>query len=854
MSSRLLQFLAHFVKAWTWRMAWRESRTSRKRLLFFSTSIILGIAALVAIGSFGDSLQKAMEEQAKALLGTDLVLSSREAFSPAAEAFFESLGGRQSREISFSSMIYFTRTQDTRLVQVRALSGDFPFYGMIETAPAGAALEFRSGGGALVEESLLIQYSAEVGDLIRIGELTTPIVGRLKKVPGETVAFSTISPRVYLSLADLPKTGLLRAGSLARYKVYFKFPAGTNIPLLVENIRPKVNAFRLAYNTVEKRKKDLGNSMENLSNFLNLVGFVALLLGGIGIASAVHVHIQQKFDTIAVLRCLGCSTGQTFAIYLLQGLALGLLGTLVGATLGIVIQFALPRIMADFLPLAVSFNVSWPAVIKAMGIGLCIALLFSMLPLLSVRSISPLAVIRSFYEERPRAQRDPLLYGVYLGIASSILFFSLFHTHGWRQGLGFASGLGVAYGLLFGLAKLLMKAGRRILPSDFPYVWRQGVANLYRPHNRTVLLTLSLGLGTFLVLTLYLTQQGLLRELVSSGQGNQSNLVLFDIQSDQKEALEGLVRARNLSVLDEAPVVTMRITSLKGDKVERLLAQKKELIPHWALRHEYRTTYYEGLRPGEKIVAGQWPRSRELPDSAIPISIEEEIAKDLRVGIGDEIVFDVQGIALSTRIASVRQVDWHRVQPNFFVVFPRGVLEEAPTFHVMTLRVGTPGQSAALQREVVQKFPNVSAIDLTLILQTIEAILNKISFVLRFMALFTVVTGLLVLTGAILTGRFQRIRESILLRTLGASRAQILKILVVEYLCLGLFSAFIGTILALIASWGLAIWVFEVRFTFLILPLLTGLLTVCSVTVLVGLLGSRGILDHPPLAVLRAEV
>ena len=750
-------------------------------------------------------------------------------------------------------MIYFEKTEESRLVQVRALSGDFPFYGKLETIPGNAATEFREGGGVLVEENLLIQYNAQVGDPIRIGKLKTTIAGRLRKVPGETVAFATISPRVYLSMADLPKTDLLRPGSVARYRIYFKLEPATNVPRLVETIRPQLDRLRLAYNTVEKRKKDLGSSMENFNNYLSLVGFVALLLGGIGIASALHAHLQQKFNTIAVLRCLGCSVSQTFAIYLWQGLALGMAGTLAGAILGVLIHLLLPRVMADFLPLAASHAVSWSAVSKAMIIGLSISLLFTVLPLLSVRLISPLAVIRSFYE-RP-ARHDPLLSLAYAAIASSILLFSMFHAENWRAGVGFAAGLGAAYALLFGLAKLLMTLAKQVLRPSFPFVWKQGIANLYRPHNRTVLTTVSLGLGAFLVLTLYLTQQLLLNELSSSNQRDQADLVLFDIQTDQKEAIAALIQSRHLKVADEAPVVTMRIASLKGVEIESLLGDKKEAIPHWALRHEYRSSYHNRLRSGEKIVAGQWVSKvdRGASVNPIPISIEEGIAKDLRVGLGDEIVFDVQGVPLRTKIASVREVDWRRVQPNFFVVFPQGCLEEAPAFHVMTLRVNSPEQSAALQREVVQRFPNVSAIELTLILQTVEAILNKISMVIRFMAVFTVGTGLLVLTGAILTGRFQRIRESILLRTLGASRAQILNILVIEYLCLGVLSALIGMLLAVTASWALSIWVFHVHFKLFALPLFIALALICAITTLIGLLASRGILNHPPLAVLRAE-
>jgi putative ABC transport system permease protein len=292
---------------------------------------------------------------------------------------------------------------------------------------------------------------------------------------------------------------------------------------------------------------------------------------------------------------------------------------------------------------------------------------------------------------------------------------------------------------------------------------------------------------------------------------------------------------------------------LKGRTVESLLANKDSGIPNWTLRREYRSTYHDRLRDSEKIVAGTWHGRVSGETDPVPISVEDDIAKELQVGLGDEIVFDVQGIALRTRVASLREVDWRRVQPNFFVVFPRGVLEAAPVMHVLVTRVGTAGESARLQREVVTKFPGVSAIDLTLILQTLDSIVGKIAFVVRFMAMFTVLTGLLVLVGALATGRFQRIQESILLRTLGASRRQVFQVLVVEYCALGFLATVTGGVLALAAAWALAIWVFQVSFVPPWWPLLAAVGVVPALTVVTGLLMSRGVLNHPPLAILRVE-
>jgi putative ABC transport system permease protein len=845
-------FFRHLFSRWTWLMAWRDSRASRRKLLFFSCSIVLGIAALTAIGSLGSNLERAIEEQAKSLLGADLVIGSRQAFTPEEEELFREIGGEQSREVSFSSMIFFVNGWGTRLVQVRALEGGFPFYGKLETEPPEAAELFRRGGSALVEESLLTQFGAKVGDDIRIGSLKTRIAGRLKKVPGETLAFATIAPRVYLPMSDLANAGLLREGSLARYRAAFKLPPGIDADKLVKKLKPRLDRLRLGHNTVEERKRDLGRSMENLYHFLNLVGFIALLLGGVGVASAIHVHVKEKLGTVAVLRCLGGSIAQTFAVYLAQGMALGLFGAVLGAALGVAIQATLPRVLGDFIPFSFAFYASWWAVGRAMGIGFAICLLFALLPLLAVRRVSPLAAIRVSFEVR-RPVRDPARWLVGGCLAAGVIGFALAQGRDWRIGLGFAAGLGVVFALLGVTAKGLVMATRRFTSAALPFPVRQGLANLHRPNNRTLLLLLSLGLGTFLMASLFLVQQTLLAQLASSGNRGQPNAVLFDIQPDQRAGVSNVLRSLKLPILDEAPIVTMRLTSLKGRAIEAILADNQSRIPRWVLRREYRSTSRDELRDSEKVIAGQWPVPSTNGVEAIPISVEDGIAKDLQVELGDEIVFDVQGVPLKTRVASLREVDWRRVQPNFFVVFPAGALESAPAMHVFVTRVSSSEESARLQREVVSQFPNVSAIDLTLVLQTLDAILGKISFVIRFMAMFTVLTGLLVLVGALIAGRYQRVQESVLLRTLGASRGQIFRVLLVEYASLGVLAALTGTLLAAAAAWALSVFVFKAAFALPVAPLAGALILVPGLTILIGFLLSRGVVKHPPLQILRAE-
>jgi putative ABC transport system permease protein len=836
------------------KMAWRDSRASRRRLALFSLSIVLGVAALVAIGSFSANLQHAIEGQAKGLLGADLAVQSRSALTPEAKAFLESLGGERANEVSFSSMVVFTGSGgQTRLISLRAMEGGYPFYGEFLTDPKDAAGRLARGEAvAVIEETLMSQYQVKPGDSIKLGSSQFTVVGALKTIPGESAAVALLSPRVFIPMSRLAETGLLGPGSLVRYKTYFKFPPERDVEALVRDLRGRFRELRLGFDTVEERKRELGQGIRNVYAFLSLVGFVALFLGAIGVASAIHVYVRQKIGTVAVLRCLGASAWRSFAVYLVQGLGLGLFGALLGAAVGVAVQLALPSLVKGVLPFDVDFFVSWAAVARGVGAGLVICVLFTLLPLLPIRRVSPLVAIRSSFAEaadRP----DPLRWVVYVAIVLAVAVFAWWQTPRWQIGVGFVVALGVSFGVLAGMARAVAWMARRFFPRRAPYVWRQGVANLHRPNNRTVLLLLALGLGTFLIVTLALTRATLLAQIQGTSDGNRPNLLFFDIQDDQIGPLRELLAKEGAPIQAQAPIVTMRISRLKGRTVEQVLKDETSRIPSWTLRREYRSTYRGAVAATEKVVEGTFVGSVPPGTEVTPISIERELAKDMQLALGDTVEFDVQGVPMQTRVASIREVEWRRLEPNFFIVFPEGVLESAPKFFVAATRVATPADSARVQQAVVGAIPNVSAIDLTLILQTLDGIFSKVQFVVQFMALFTVATGVIVLAGAILSGRYQRLRETVLLRTLGATRRQLLQIQMVEYAILGVLASVVGCGLALASSELMARFVFETKGVFAPATLAGAVVSVVAVTLATGLLSNRGVATHPPLEVLRQE-
>lgn len=856
-----------FLNPWVWRMAWRDSRRSRGRLLIFSTALTLGVAALVAIGSVGWNLQRAIHEQARTLVGADLILEARHPLEPPAEQLITSLGAvKSARETRLASMTQFPGG-GARLTQVRGTEGDFPFYGRIETNPPDAISQFRQGKGALLEESLLLQFGAKVGDTVTIGGTAFPILGSVTKLPGEANAFASIAPRVLIPRAQLPP-GLTSRGSIVRYFSYLKLRPGVNVEKLAAAHKTDFKHRELTPDTVAHRERQLGRVFADVNRFLNLVSFIALLLGGIGVASAIHAHLKTKLRTVAVLRCLGATSRQTLVIYLIQALALGLAGAVSGAVVGVALQSAAPVFLRSVLPVDLRFAISWLAVWEGIGVGFLTCTLFALLPLLPVRRTPPLLALRSAFESNgaevsAATRRDPWRWLAYGLLFLALLLFPWLQSRDARLGFGFSGGLFVAFALLALVAWSLMRGARRYFPKRWPFEWRQGLANLYRPNNRTLVLVFTLGLSTFLLLGMYLTKDILLRQFSQKeSDANGPNLVFFDVQTDQKDALAASIRAHGLPVIDTVPTVTMKLTSVGGRSSEDLRNAKpapgQPPIPKWRLEHEYRSTYRDRLTGPETVTSGKL-----IPHAAAgtgleagqpaPVSVEFEMAKDLRLKLGDPLVWDVQGIAIYTTVGSIRRVDWSRFEPNFFVVFPTGVLEAAPTFNVVVTRAANAAVSGQVQSDVVRQFPTISAIDLSLVISTIKGIVDKATAAVRVLSIFTVGTGLLVLAAAIVTGRYERVKEGVLLRTLGASRRQIYRILVVEYLCLGTLSAFTGILLAAAGNWALATFVFKLPWVPSPLAMAVCWCIVAGLTVLIGLAASRGVCDHPPLEILRAE-
>jgi len=827
------------------RIAWRESRTTRRRLFLYMGSIAFGVAALVAIDSFAANVTQSVREQSRSLIGGDLSLTSRGPLPPVARALVDSLrakGAHEAHVTSFASMAVDRRTGLTRLVQVRAITPNFPLYGAVLTDPVSAWKTLETQEAVVVDPALLVAIDGHVGDTLALGYGRFVIAGTLQTVPGDAAIAAAIGPRVFIPEAGLAVTQLLTFGSRAEYKTVL----GVNAtPALETRLRNRLDTLHVRVQSATDTDTGLTDAVKRLRNFLGVVALVSLLLGGIGVASGVRAFVRRKIDTVAVLRCLGATTRQILLIYVGQAAAMGLIGAAAGALLGVGLQFGLPLAIRDFLPVDVDPHFVPGAIGFGLLLGLWVALWFALRPLLALGSISPLAALRREYGDEKLREGRAIIPALVLG--ATVLALSVARAPRPRLGVGIAIGIGVVLLALWAGAVALSWLAHRITRSGWPYVIRQGVANLYRPANQTRAVVLSLGFGAFLIATLYLVQTNVLRELNVATDASRGNVLFFDVQSDQALGLDSIV---GRGIVETAPLVTMRIASINGVSVGELQHAKKGAA--WALRREYRSTYRDTLVGSEHVVAGRW-FGKDPPGDTAELSLEADVAKELGVGIGSRIIWDVQGVPVPTRLTSLRDVDWARFEPNFFAVFPNGVLEHAPHQVVVLANVPDAAALSRLQRVVVDRYPNVSTVDLTLVRDTIGRIVRKVTFAIRFLALFSLALAIPVLFSSVSTSRRDRVREGVLLKTLGASRAQIQAIMLAEYAALGLVGALTGVLLSFAGAWALLRFAFESPFTPAVIPALGIALVCAALAIVIGLLGGRDVFAETPITALRAE-
>ncbi len=835
------------------RMAWRETRPALKRFMFLIAAIALGVGSLTGLKGFSQALDRSIFKSARDLIAADLAVRLNSLPGQKDLDVLESLvrkGAELTRTTETLSMVSSAKASNPILSDIRAVDPQaYPFYGNVELEPPAPLRKVLNDDAAVVTKDLLVRSGISIGDTIQIGTSLFRIAAVLKSEPDRIGFGMDLGPRILITRKALERSGLIQFGSRASESFLYRLPSQG---LSLDEARDILNAGltrRVRITDYRNPNPSVSQGLERTANFFSLIGLLSLLVGGLGVSTTIHTYLQQKLDSIAILKCLGGRSNQIIRIYVVQGLVLGALGSIIGMGLGYLVQLLLPRLLKGLINLPTQLELAPGAAIQGFAIGIFTTLIFLLTPLLAVRKVRP---IRVFLREMPETQystlrrlrRDPLplasslllLLGV--GLAASWLAQSL------RWGFAFLAGLAGCILVLALASQLLLAILRRVPPPPVLAV-RQGMKNLNRPGNHIGSILVSLGLGVAFVLTIYFIQTSLISQIVKSAPADFPNVFLLGVTESDKPALTDLLKSqRGIEGQALIPTISSRLSRVDGKTADQLV-----LEPHDRryFQMEFMLTWSESEPPDTRIVEGSWWRP---PYNSPLISVGENAAQHLKIHLGSTLDFDVGGVTVRGNVFNIRDAEFARPGTSNQFIFSPGVLEGFATSYIGTVRIA-PARVAEFQSSLFKRLPNITSIDVGQVLTRIQDLLDRISTVIRFIALFAIISGIIILAASVVSTRYQRIREVVLLKTLGATRSQISRIQAAEFLITGSAAGLTGGILAAIAAHYLLGKLLRTEFEFRWIPLLASTLATAALSIATGWLASRGVLNHKPLDILR---
>jgi putative ABC transport system permease protein len=864
-------------------MALREIRASWKRLLFFFVCVAIGVGAIVMLRSLIQTVRGTIAHESRAIVGADVVVGSNRAFTPDVRADLEKhfasapILARQET-IELATMVRPPEGKGTaaaKMVELLGVEPNYPFYGTLALQgdqPYSHALVEHHG--ALVRPELLAQLDLKIGDSILVGGQPFTIRGVISSEPGRREGTFSFGSRVMVDLDDLKKTGLLTFGSRANYRILLRV-ADSGVEPLFRGLRRDFRDRFVNVTSYRSTEDQIGDDLQRAENYLSLVGFVILVLGGIGVWSVTRVFIRQKIRSVAILKCVGATTRQVLAAYVLQVLFLGAAGSALGV--------GLARLGVAFIPSRVAaalgaddYGLTASAIAQGTAVGMLVSLLFSLVPLLEVRRVKPLLLLRG---GSPSGLSGPFGYpgwwtiaGVRARLASAdwtqvtaslIVAGALVAIAGW-QAASLRVGLIVCGGFA-GVAFILNLAGSGIVRAVRPVArarWfplRHAVLSLGRPGNQTRVILLAVGIGSFFVIGIRSLQANLLQqfslELGTSG----ADMFLIEILPNQVDAVRAFLDARKAPDAGPPrliPVMRARVVGVQGRQTN--LQSFDDVRRQGSIAREFTITYRDHLEANEKIVDGRfWSDEPSLPENAAvgEVSVEEGIHERAKIDVGDVMRFDVLGRIVEAKVTSIREVQWEDARSGgFMFVFRPGPFAHAPQTWIGILK--GPADAAArgrLVRDLVAKFPNVSAIDLIEVLTTLQNAVANITLAISIVGGIALLSGVLILAGAVAMTKFQRVYEAAILRTLGASTRTLGAMLAIEYGALGLLAGLVGAGAAVALTWGVSRHVLDIPWRPAPWLAAAGALVTTLLVGIVGVGASLDVLRNKPLGTLRAE-
>jgi putative ABC transport system permease protein len=863
-------------------MAWREIRASWRRLMFFFVCVAIGVGAIVALRSMIQTVRTGLTRESRALIAGDVAIATNRPWTPELRGDLEKrlavapITARQET-IEVATMVRppdGTGAAVARMVELRGVQEGFPFYGTV-LLQDGTTFSHAliANHGALVRPELLSQLGLAVGDRLLIGGVPFTIRGVISQEPGRRVGAFSFGSRVLVDLDDLRTTGLLSFGSRANYQLLLKMDE-SGVQRLVEDIRRDFRGRFVNARSFRSTEDQIGEDLARAENYLSLVGFVILVLGGIGVWSVTRVFVRQKVRSVAILKCVGATTRQVLAAYVLQVVVLGLTGSVLGVALAGAGLAAIPADVGAAFG-ASRYTLTASAVGQGVGVGLLVSLLFSLVPLLEVRRVKPLLLLRGGTGAgltdpaggpgwwTIAGMRARLIRTDWTQAAAAILVgAALVAVAGW-QAASLRVGLIVCAGFA-GVALVLTIASTAVVRAVLPVArtrWfplRHAVLNLARPGNQTRVILLAVGIGSFFVIGIRSLQSNLLQQFSLELSSGGADMFLIEILPAQVAPVRAFLDARKAPAGGPPrliPVMRARVTGVRG---RTTTLESFEDVRRQGLGREFTITYRDHLEANEKVVDGAfWTGQPPLPENAQPaeVSIEKGLHERSRIDVGDTIRFDIVGRILEARVSSVREVQWEDARSGgFMFVFRPGPLAHAPQTWIGILKAPEdPSARGRFQRDLVAQFPNVSAVDLREVLATVKGAVDNVTLAISIVGGIALLSGVLILAGAVAMTKFQRVYEAAILRTLGASTRMLGAMLALEYGGLGLLAGAVGAAGALALTWAVSRHVLDIPWRPAPGLAAAGALVTTALVGIVGVTSSYDVLRKKPLGTLRAE-
>jgi putative ABC transport system permease protein len=850
--------------------ALRETRSAWKRLVFFFVCIAIGVGAIVALRSVIQSVRQVLSTEARSLMAADIFISTDRPWQEGTPERIRSRVAGLSNSASSDAVEMVTmarpadeRTGITKVVELRAVQATFPFYGRL-TLQDGRQYSHAllQNNGALVRPELLSQFGLTVGDAIAIGKAQFTVRGVIALEPGRSLSAFSLGPRVFIDYDDLAETGLVTFGSRVSRQMMLRVP-DREIDTLARDLQAELRPQFVRVRSYRDRQEQIGEDFERAENYLSLVGLVIVVLGGIAVSSVTRVFVRQKIKSIAVMKCVGGTSRQILSVYLLQSLALGIIGSLIGIVLAWIAIAVIPDDMNQIGTLTVAYGLSWSAAAQGMGVGVLVSLLFAMVPLLEVRQVKPSLLLR---HETSGRRRDWFQIGATVVVAGSLVALASWQAASIRVGLSVCIGFIALTIVLQGVGWLLTRMTRPLARSTW-FPMRQAVLHLSRPGNQTRVILLTVGLGTFFIMGVRGLQVNLLNQFALQIGENTPDMFLVDIQQDQAADMKAFLAERLPPESQPLliPVLRARVTGKGGS-----LDEVEDLQGRGMLSREYTITYRGKLESNETLLKGTFPkphmgsdplartgvRPQEQASELPEVSIEESVVPRFGIDVGDVVRFDVLGRATYARVSGVRRVEWREGRSGgFMFVFGAGTFETAPHWYFAPVRANLQdaAERGKFTHDLVVRFPNVSVIDLRELLESIRKVFQVVTVAIDVVGSLVILTGGLILIGAVAVTKFQRVYEAAIFKTLGASSRAIAAMLMVEYGLLGTIAGAIGSFGALALGWGVSRFALDIPWRPVLSENLAGTVATSLLIMIIGVAASADVLKRKPLAALRAE-